>query len=435
MARPPAQSFLPYGLKNPRAGPFKKLFSRTSAMASKLKFTIAGIAWLAAFHALLAYGLPAGLFIGLVLSLAILYWRIGAMGAVTVSLALIMTTLLYGLMLGVSGFEDSIYYRPDEKYLRFDYSNNHRVYRHNVHTEMSMPHGDLRAMTTEDIAEPRRVQFDTDADGFRNSHDYHGQRYLLVGDSFIAGSGNSQEDLLSSQLLRDYNLDVYNLAIPGSPADYAATVRGFAKRHGDHFRVLLFLFEGNDFDDDRTPNENVLARYGRRYYGMFSEFSTYRVTKSLLKRLTRARAIHASAEVELVERGGKKMAYYRHYMDVTRRTQLSSPEGFERAMESMGPYLERVYFIPTKYRVYSRYWKPDETLPNAQWEYLDGVCRKRRWRCTNLTEPLVRESGALLERGEFSWWRDDTHWNRHGIAAAAQRVAADLGTGKANRRR
>lgn len=397
---------------------------------------IGSIAWLIAFHTLLAYGLPEGLFAALVLLLGILYWRAGAMGAVTVSLTLVLVTVLYGLALKMSGLEDSIYYRPDEKYVRFDHTNNHRIYQSNVRIDMPMPHGDLRAMTTEDIAEPRRIRFHTDADGFRNEHDYHGQRYLLVGDSFVAGSSNSQEHMLASQLLHDYKLDTYSLAYPGGPADYAAYVRGFAKRHGENFRVLVFLFEGNDFEESRGRKEDALARYGRRYYQMFSEFSTYRVTKSLIKRLTRARSIHAGSDLELAELGGKKMAFYRRYMDVTRRASPPNPEGFERVVESLRPHIERVYFIPTKYRVYARHLQPGETLPNAQWQYLDGICRKFQMRCTDLTGPLRRESDALLKQGEFTWWRDDTHWNRHGIAVAARVVAGDLSapSGKEKRR-
>ena len=199
-------------------------------MTPRLKIATASIAWLTAFHTLLAYGLPEGLFAALVLLLGILYWRAGAMGAVTVSLTLVLVTVLYGLVLKVTGFEDSIYYRPDEKYVRFDYSNNHRIYQSNVHIDMPMPHGDLRAMTTEDIAEPRRIQFHTDADGFRNERNYHGQRYVLVGDSFAAGNSNSQEDLLVTQLVRDHGLDTYSLAYPGNVADYAAYVRGFVTR-------------------------------------------------------------------------------------------------------------------------------------------------------------------------------------------------------------
>lgn len=384
------------------------------------------VAWLVAFHVLLAYGLPEGLFIALIVGLAILYWRAGALAGVTVTITLVLATLVYGFALKLSGFEDRIYYRPDEKYVRFDYANNHRIYQNNVHIDMPMPHGDLRAMTREDIAEPRRIQFHTDSDGFRNERDYHGQRYILVGDSFIAGSSNSQEDMLAMQLLRDYRLDTYSLAYPGSPADYAAYVRGFAQRHGRNFRVLLFLFEGNDFEESRGRKESRLARYGRRYYEMFSEFSTYRVTKSLLKRVTRARSIQAGSDLEVAELGGKKMAFYRRYMNVTRQAQTPQPEGFERAIESMRPYLERVYFIPTKYRVYFPYLNSGETLPNAHWQYLNEVCQKYQLRCTDLTAPLARESGTLLKKGEFTWWRDDTHWNRHGIAVAARVVAADL---------
>ena len=388
---------------------------------------VAGIiAWLFLFHVLLAYGLPEWLFIVLVLSLSVLYWRIGALGALTISITLILVTVLYSLTLKLTGLEDSIYYRPDEKYVRFDYTHNHRLYQNKVHLDMSMPHGDLRAMTTEDIAEPRRIQFHTDADGFRNERDYHGQRYLLVGDSFIAGNSNSQEDLLVTQLLRDHGLDTYSLAYPGNPADYAAYMRGFSSRYGENFRVLLFLFEGNDFEESRGRKASVLARYGRRYYEMFSELNTYRVTGSLLKRVTRARSIHAGSDLEIATLGGKKLAFYRLYRDVTRRANLPNPVGFERAIESMRPYIERVYFIPTKYRVYARHLTPSAILPHAQWQYLDNICRKHQLRCTDLTEPLTRESDALLSKGEFTWWRDDTHWNRNGIAVAARVVAADL---------
>ena len=393
------------------------------------------IAWLILFHVLLAYGLPEWLFTTLVIALGILYYRIGAFGAVTVSLTLVIITAVYGLALKITGFEDKIYFRPDEKYVRFDYTNNHRIYQSNVHVDASMPHGDLRAMTTEDIAEPRRMQFHTDADGFRNERDYHGQRYVLVGDSFTAGNSNSQEDILVTQLARDYGLDTYSLAYPGNVADYAAYVRGFVSRNGAKARVLLFLFEGNDFEESRGRKASVLARYGRRYYEMFSGFNTYRVTMSLYKRLTRGRDIRAGSDLELAELGGKKMVFYKLYADVTRRAQLAEPEGFARNIEFMRPHLEHVYFIPTKYRVYAAQLQPGAALPNAQWDYLNGICRQYTLRCTNLTEPLVRESERLLKKGEFTWWRDDTHWNRHGIAVAARVVAGDLGASKARENR
>jgi hypothetical protein len=388
------------------------------------------VAWLIAFHVLLAYGLPEGAFIALIVLLGVLFWRIGALGAFTVALTLVMVTVAYGVALRISGFDERIYYRPDEKYVRFDYTDNHRRYEANVHLEADMPHGDLRAMTTADIAEPRRMRFDTDADGFRNSRDYHGQRYLLIGDSFIAGNSNSQDDLLVTQLARDYGLDTYSLAYPGNLADYAAYLRGFRRRHAADARVLLFLFEGNDFEESRGRKKSALARYGRRYYEMFSGLNTYRVTMSLVKRLTRARDIRAGSGLELVELGGKPLAFYRQYMDVTRRPTLPEPEGFVRTLEALRPAIERVYFIPTKYRVYAGHLKGAAPLPNAQWAYLAGLCRKYELRCTDLTTALVREADARLKHGEFIWWRDDTHWNGRGIAVAARVVAADLDAGR-----
>lgn len=387
-------------------------------------------AWLVAFHVLLAYGLPEWLFITLVLALGITYWRLGAPAAVLVSLTLLVVTGFYALALKITGLEDRIYYRPDEKFLSFDYTYYHRAYKRNVRYEMQMPHGDLRALTAENITEPRHVVFQTDSEGFRNERDYHGQRYVLVGDSFVAGNSNSQPDVLYAQLLSDYGLDTYSLAYQGNLADYASYIRGFRQRHGENFRVLLFLFEGNDFDESRSRPENVLARYGRRYYSMFSEFNTYRVTMSLYKRYLRGRATRNGNEGEVTEVGGKKVAFYRHYMDVTRRARLDDVEGFDATLASIRPDIERIYFIPTKYRVYAGHLKGGEALPNAQWDYLNGLCQKYVLHCTNLTAPLTREADALLKKGEYVWWRDDTHWNRAGIAVAARIVAGDLGAGK-----
>jgi len=395
-------------------------------LSPRARRAIAVSAWLIAVHVYLAYGLPEWLFATLAVATGLLFWRVGALGAVTVTVTLLVITLGYAAVLKITGFEERIYYRPDEQYASFDYEHNHRRYQPNVHLDVTMPHGDLRSMTAADVAEPRRMRFDTDRDGFRNTSDYHGQRLLLVGDSFIAGNSNTQEDMLVEQLKRDYSVDAYNLAYPGNLADYAAYVRGFRDRYGDDFRVLLFLFEGNDFEESRGRPPSAIARYGRRYYSLFSEFSTYRVTMSLYKRFTRGRDIREGSALEQVELAGKPLLFYRQYAEVTRRATLAEPVGFEQKLLELRPVIERVYFIPTKYRVYGRHAGAG-TLPNAQWAYLAGLCRKHALRCTNLTDDLVRESERQLKQAALIWWRDDTHWNGRGIAVAARAVARDLG--------
>jgi hypothetical protein len=387
---------------------------------------LGAIAWLLLLHILLAYGLPEWLFGVLLILLSVLYWRIGAANALMLSVTLLAITGVYALALRITGFEDRIYYRPDERYVQFDYANNHRKYKPGVDMTMTMPHGDLRAMVGKDISEPRPVRFQTDRDGFRNSRDYHGQGWLLVGDSFVTGHSNSQEDLLVSQLARDYGIDAYSLGNTGNLNDYAAYVRGFDRQYGNQARVALFLFEGNDFDEARERPQSTLALLGRRYYNLFSEYPVFRVTNSLLKRALRGETIRQGNSLDIVDIQGRPFAFLKRYQDVVRRPELTNVQEFEPRLAALRSRIAMIYFVPEKFRVYQPYVRPDEKLPHAQWNYLAGLCKKYDLRCTDLTPALVREAGARLKKNELLWWRDDTHWNRHGIAVAAKIVAADI---------
>jgi hypothetical protein len=44
----------------------------------------------------------------------------------------------------------------------------------------------------------------------------------------------------------------------------------------------------------------------------------------------------------------------------------------------------------------------------------------------DLTRPLQEESQRLLPEGKLTFWSDDTHWNRYGVAVAAREVQAFL---------
>ncbi|MEJ2071405.1 MAG: hypothetical protein P8X58_13550 [Syntrophobacterales bacterium] len=45
-------------------------------------------------------------------------------------------------------------------------------------------------------------------------------------------------------------------------------------------------------------------------------------------------------------------------------------------------------------------------------------------RCVNLTGPLQEESRRLLPEGKLTFWKDDSHWNRYGMAVAARTIQA-----------
>ena len=382
--------------------------------------------YLVVFHVFLAYGLPTGLFLLLAIGAGFLYRRIGPIGSVVVTFSLVVVTLFYSLALKVTGFEDAIYFRPDEKLFAFNYVHNHRTYKPGVTMEMQMPHGDLQSMTGEKIGTPRNVTYHIDSYGFRNDADYQGQKYLLVGDSFIAGSSNTQTDLLSVQLERDHGIKAYNLGHPGDVPDYAMYIAGFRKVHGDGAKALLFIFEGNDFTDSRSKKRSAASLFIKSYARMFSDTNVYRVTKSLYKRASRSSSIAGSSYVTLADVQGKKVAFLTRYVDTTRQPSQVAIPSFDQAIRDIAPALGHIYFIPTKYRVYHHYINPGEKLPNAAWEYLNGICSANGLKCTNLTGPLVQASDDLLKKGEMTWWADDTHWNGYGMGVAARVVAATL---------
>ena len=185
-------------------------------------------------------------------------------------------------MLKLTGFGDAIYYRPDEILSEYRQDLGHRAYRRGETIRMHMPHGDLQPMTGAKIAVPHDVVYHIDSYGFRNDADFAGEQYVLIGDSFIAGSSNTQTDLLSSQLKRNHGIAGYNLAHPGGLSDYADYVEIFSKNHRN-LRALVFVFEGNDFIPEEDERPSTSQSFLKDYLGIFSNTNVYRVTKSLIK--------------------------------------------------------------------------------------------------------------------------------------------------------
>ena len=387
---------------------------------------VTAVSYVVAFHVLLAYGLPGGVLLLLAVVVGLFYARVGAMGAVAVTFTLVTITLIYSLALSLTGFENAIYFRPDERLSTFDYRHNHRIFRPGANLDMRMPQGDLQSMTGINIAEPRDVSYRIDSYGFRNDADYKGQKYLLVGDSFVVGTGNTQADIISAQLAQDYGIAAYNLAHPGDVPDYAQYVAGFKADHSTPAKLLVFIFEGNDFVASRTKKRSAVSLFFKRYSNLFSDTNVFRVTRSLYARAKRSSQIADSEYLIMTAIHGRKVAFLRRYAEVARQASQPPIESFERALSAMGADIEGIFFIPTKYRVYHRYVDPGTTLPNAAWEYLQGVCRKNNFKCIDLTQPLIKATDDLLAQGEMTWWRDDTHWNRNGMAVAARVVAETL---------
>ena len=336
--------------------------------------------------------------------------------------------VLYAGVLRASGFDERIYYRFHERFATWRPRLGHRAYPPGI-TYRAREYGDLQNLTPDPITEPRDVAFRTDSDGFRNDHDYTDEPWVLVGDSFVLGVGTTQEEILQMDLARR-GIRAYNLGHPGDLLDYEVYWRSFTARHGRTARLVLFMFEGNDFPGEgrarlRAPWRVALDERTRDLTAPLTRLATYRVTRALTASFA-ARSERNGADVQVQVVAGAPMAFYVPYIRHAHATALEGMAPMDAAFARLAPDLAAAFFIPTNYRVYQPLLFPDDRLADASWQHLARLCDEFHVSCTDLTPALTRRSAELLASDRLTWWRDDTHWNGAGMDAAAEVVAGVL---------
>ena len=370
-----------------------------------------------------------GLWALIAVGLVFLARRIGPVNLTTLAVAF---TAVTGLLLAGAAlwdFDEQIYQDPGSRLSTLD-TDGLPNYKKERQVAMLQPFGDLKRIAPPDLEfdlESREVRFKTDALGFRNERGYHGQPFVLVGDSFVLGSGNTQEENLTGQLLRDYGVDTYNLAFPTDLKGYVQNIEKLANHHGADFKAILFLYEGNDF----TDKANWLERNGyhrlkwnarqwmRAYKRWFWTTNLYRYTWFAYRYLKTD--LSNSHMVDVIPLGERRVAISQGYTGVARRTDYTAPVYFAKALAEVKAWIDRLVFIPAKYRVLSGLVNPAESLPNRQWEAVQSLGKALDLPVTDLTGALVEENKRLFEKnGALVFWTDDTHWNPKGIAVAAR---------------
>lgn len=384
------------------------------------------IAMLLSWHALLLYGfpLPALLAVWVVLSVGFLF--AGGAQAMLTGVTLAVFTLLLNFVVGVTGLERGIYYRPHE-FMKSSDPEFGEIYKPNSQISMNALFGDIEAMEKVGIQEAHEIAYRTDSLGFRNPSDYRAeQKFVFVGDSFVAGANDTQDCLLTEWLRREHKLDTYNLGFPGDLNDYVNRAMAFRKAKGNDFRMALFIFEGNDF---RPFTHRPIAKpiLIERYYGIFKDSSLWRYTRSLYLRGVKKKDGYAATAPQVREIGGNPIAFYSQNQAIANNpnTLQESDLRFIQAFEALKPNLIQIFFIPVKYRVYAP-WLSRQATPNEQWNYLARAAQQAGIPAFDLTPALTAEAARLLPQGQYVYWRDDTHWNCNGMRIAAVQVARIL---------
>ncbi|MBF0155299.1 MAG: SGNH/GDSL hydrolase family protein [Magnetococcales bacterium] len=383
-----------------------------------------GLAFLVAGLVVFSYGWHFDTFVTLLLFFGLLFRFVAPANALTLSVVLALTTLLLWAGIELAGLNKP-FYRLHEKMAYFDQEMGFPTYQKSAAVTMEMPFGDLKAMSARlpSLESSRTIACQTDSAGFRNAGDYHGQPFLLVGDSFVVGVGNTQSQTLDRQLADRHGIQAYNLGHPGDATDYLRRVQYFHTHFQERPKILVFLFEGNDFPEkDRPIDQPSWLRSIRKSYAALSKnrWSTFITMKRNQIKNWRKNHDPNQDPVGVFTVGGRDMAYYKLYRESVEKSRYTFPPRYEADLRALLKLSHHVFFIPTKYRIYGPATPP---LPFAYWEQVKRICQEVGTPCTNLTDSLQTKARDHLVRGETLWWRDDTHWNPLGISVAAEVVA------------
>lgn len=317
------------------------------------------------------------------------------------------------------------YYRPHEKY----FSSTGLGYKLGiVENQFRMPYGDLFVLsnfTAKTIIEPRVVNFQTDSLGFRNSQDYTGQPFVLIGDSYGVSCSTSQEYMLSETLTREHDIPVYNASYPTDPYGYITICRQLTKDIGTEFKAIIMFFEGNDF-----YTEWKLQRPWYLYNPhQIRELECYRLFFGLTRRaFYNLSIINKESQVMISTIGKKDVGFYNPYVNASKQSTKLDWTDLVDEYRQIKDNIALFIFVPTKYRVYYPLMKNNDynTLPNIPRDLVQELALEIDIPFVDLTPYLVEMSKKLLEKGEYSFWRDDTHWNQNGTKIAADAISNKL---------
>jgi hypothetical protein len=310
--------------------------------------------------------------------------------------------------------------------------------------------GDLASLVPDkSVRVGRHIVFTTDKHGFRNPP-HASERpveLLLLGDSFAAGDGTTQ-DQTWAELLRKKGRSVYALGVSSSPWQQYMTFELMLGqlRTGPGTTVVWTLFPGNDLDE---PYHDMMVPSALPWNGPISRWQMGAARHWKLSPLRqlwmRALAKHASGDGPVILRWFDRRAvlFYKDYV----RSLTLTPEkvaaywsyprlahvmhAMKTTAAARGLRL-KVFIVPMKEEVYQwllegkEPWTSDPA-PAAVAAGMLELCRGIGLDCVDMKPEFLRASREVFEKEKgFLYWPDDSHWNANGHALAAEIVEGAL---------
>ena len=352
-----------------------------------------------------------------------------------------VSIFLLGLIISSSNPEKN-FYRSHEKFFTDKY-----IYKKNINHNIEMPHGDIVALeycnTNINIAQPRQQEFITDKLGFRNNkYKIEEADILLVGDSQITGTSNTQEFIPANVLSKISNYKVYTLSVIGGPQHYEHYIKEVLGSLKKDIKIYVFYTEGSDFEIEEVNNDKnyiywngikmsylkhkfrfayerlernkdkVFVKrlnklYQKNYFYKKIRPKSQRLIKEILAKWTN------SCPVEYYSVLNKSMGFY--FKPFSNNITV---DAIIFSDKSVLDKIKKIIYLPQKYTIYGKILNSDFETNYKIFQFLEKEYRKLGIDTLNLTDVLQKSAKEHMEKNELIFWRVDTHWNRLGILSA-----------------
>jgi len=311
-------------------------------------------------------------------------------------------------------------------------------------------YGDLAAMVGDPaLQERRRIVFRTDGFGFRNIPESGPADLLILGDSFSAGGGTTDEETFARLLEGTYGFRTYNLSYPGGPYDQFINFAIEWPRLNviTSPRMIWTFFTGNDMDDaggETWDLANLPWQHGFSAWRV--KFKTYRNRSPLNQWMEAVRMKFRDTPTYVIVRSlpdGRPVLFFRNQEMWGKRSrqEVEQHPNFSKLQRTLAAMrrltTERhveltVLVLPTKGEVYR--WLLEERAPQPEDANASGfalavveACRTAEIVCHDMKTYLISESKRLYDtEGKLLWWRDDTHIGKYGHAAIAAYIVQNV---------
>ena len=315
-------------------------------------------------------------------------------------------------------------------------------------------HGNMANMGNVPALRQYRPQvFTTDAYGFRNEPSLANGNIdgLVLGDSYVAGYGNSDGDTLPVRLSEQTGRRFYNA---GGPYAYLATARLLKTKLRFAGRRAIVVWTENVplpfFEDAERRAENpdrksrllnlVFHGHGERvrselrglwfmspvkivaekaYLAVSNDKilpNTYAQRVSIRRLTTGTPIIFYPPDLEAFERPGEARPAVDHLRWLT--AELKN-EGFDPL----------IVLAPSKYTVYYPMLErsnPENVDTNPLLARVERALRGAGVSVLDLTPGFQAQAHRDLATGQYLYWLDDTHWNARGLEFAAALIHRHL---------